>query len=202
MDGRKDFLLYLGAAGLAFASLLAACSGSAQSPAPASTSTFSPPGPAATLVLTSATFADPFAYCAAAGTVDKPDARYTGTPVPDEIIAGYKQAAGLQSSTEPLDVFRKTTIWRCMGGQVFVCNFGANLPCDSKANSDKTPSPAMNDYCNANPNADFLPMSVTGHETIYSWRCVNGAAEILSQVDQVDPQGYLQRIWYPIQPGR
>jgi hypothetical protein len=30
-----------------------------------------------------ARFSDPFAYCAAVGTIDAPDARYTGPRVPD-----------------------------------------------------------------------------------------------------------------------
>ncbi len=149
---------------------------------------------------TAATFTDPFAYCAAVGTIDKPDARYTGTPVPDEIIAGFKTAARLEASTEPIDMFRKTTIWRCMGGKVYACNFGANLPCDSRANTNKTPSLEMNDYCKANPGSDFIPMSVTGHDTIFSWHCSNGSAAVLDQVEKVDAAGYIQQIWYPIAP--
>ncbi|MFN2195449.1 MAG: hypothetical protein ACK2UW_04915, partial [Anaerolineales bacterium] len=93
------------------------------------------------------TFDDPFAYCAAVGTIDTPDARYTGPQIGAEIINGFKIAAGLENSTEPLEMLRKTTIWRCMDHQVYACNFGANLPCDSKANTDKTPSTAMEDYC-------------------------------------------------------
>ncbi len=147
-----------------------------------------------------ASFADPFAYCAAVGTIDKPDARYTGAPVPDEIIAGFKKAAGLEASTEPMDMFKKTTIWRCMDSKVYACNFGANLPCDSKANTNKTPSQEMNDYCKANPSSDFIPMSVTGHDTVYSWHCSNGSAAVLDQVEKVDGAGYIEQIWYPIAP--
>ncbi len=147
------------------------------------------------------TFTDPYAYCAAVGTVDAPDARYTGPKVPDSVINGYKTAAGLQSSTEPLDMFQKLTIWRCMGGKVYACNFGANLPCDSKANTSSTPTQAMLDFCKATPNTDFIPMAVTGHDTIYSWRCVNDQPQVLQQIAQVDAAGYLANIWYPIQPG-
>lgn len=146
------------------------------------------------------TFDDPFAYCAAVGTIDAPDARYTGPQVSDAIINGFKIAAGLENSTEPLEMLRKTTIWRCMDQQVYACNFGANLPCDSKANTDKTPSTAMEDYCQANPDSEVIPMSVTGHDTIYSWHCVESAPELLDQIDEVDAAGYLARIWYPIQP--
>ena len=150
---------------------------------------------------TAATFTDPFAYCAAAGTVDTPDARYMGPKIPDEVINGFKKAAGLEGSTEPMEMLRHTTIWRCMGGKVYACNFGANLPCDSKANTNKTPNPAMADYCKANPGAEVIPMSVTGHDTIYSWHCVNDSAEVLNQGEQVDAAGYIQQIWYEIKAG-
>jgi len=145
------------------------------------------------------TFDDPFLYCAAVGTVDTPDARYMGPQIPDEIINGFKIAAGLEASTEPMEMFKQTTIWRCMEGQVYACNFGANLPCDSKADTDKTPSQAMDDYCTANPGSDFIPMSVTGHSTIYSWHCVKDTPEILDQIEKVDAAGYLAQIWYPIE---
>ena len=148
----------------------------------------------------SATFTDPFAYCAAVGTIDAPDARYAGPKVPDGVIEGFKKAAGLEASTAPSDVFKKATIWRCMEGKVYACNFGANLPCDSKANTDKAPTEAMASYCAANPNSDFIPMSVTGHDTIYSWRCALDKPQLLEQIGSVDARGYVAQIWYAIEP--
>ncbi len=142
------------------------------------------------------TYDDPFAYCAAVGTLDTPDARYTGAAVPDAIINGYLLAAGLTGSTEPLDVLRQTTTWRCMDGSVMACNYGANLPCDAKANTDSTPTQAMNDYCAQNPGSDFIPMSVTGHETIYNWSCDGGTALAGEAIAQPDAAGFLVNIWY------
>ncbi len=156
--------------------------------------------PAAVAAPTTASLTDPFAYCTAVGNIDKPDARYTGPQVPDAVINGFKKAAGLESSTEPMDMLRQTTIWRCMDSKVYACNFGANLPCDSKANADRTPSQALADFCKANSNMEVVPMSVAGHDTIYSWHCVQGTAEVLQQIAQVDKAGYLQNIWYAIQP--
>jgi hypothetical protein len=153
------------------------------------------PSPAA------ATFTDPFAYCAAVGTIDKPDARYTGPQAPDAVINGFKKAAGLESSTEPLEMLRQTTIWRCMDSKVYACNFGANLPCDSKAKTDRTPSQELIDFCKANADAPVIPMSVTGHDTVYSWHCVKDSPEIEQQIAQVDKAGYLQNIWYAIEAG-
>ena len=173
---------------------LSACSAQVKAADPATAA------PTAVQALTQKTFSDPFSYCSAVGTIDAPDARYTGDPVPDEVINGFKKAAGLEFSTEPMDMLKKTTIWRCMDNQVYACNYGANLPCSSKANTDKTPTQAMQDFCTANPNSDFIPASVTGHSTIYSWHCVKDSPELLDQVDKVDAAGYLARIWYAIQP--
>ena len=156
--------------------------------------------PEATQTLPQQAFTDPFSYCAAVGTVDSPDSRYTGPKITEEIINGFKKAAGLEASTEPMEMFKQTTIWRCMDAKVYACNFGANLPCSSKANTDKTPSPAMVDYCKANQDSDFIPMSVTGHSTIYSWHCVKDAPELLNQIETVDPAGFLEGIWYAIEP--
>jgi hypothetical protein len=177
------------------AGLLAGCASQ-----PAATGT-ALPAPTANASQTPETFVDPFAYCAAVGTVDSPDARYTGAAVPDAIIAGYKKAAGLEASTEPAEMFRKTTIWRCMAGTLYACNFGANLPCDSRADTNKTPSPAISDYCQANPDAEFIPMSVTGHTTVYSWHCSQSTPGVADQLTQVDAAGYLADIWYPLAPG-
>ncbi len=179
---------------VALAMIATACSAAGGAGVSAQPSPVSSAGPAG------AAFTDPFAYCAAVGTVDKPDARYTGAPVPDEVINGFKKAAGLESSTEPMDMLRKTTIWRCMGGRIYACNFGANIPCDSKANTNRTPTQEMLDYCKANPNSDFLPMAVTGHDTVYSWRCANDQPEVAQQVGKVDAAGYIQQFWYAIEP--
>jgi hypothetical protein len=177
-----------------------ACAGPAYTAVPTSSTATAP----ATAVpsATAETYSDPFAYCAATGTVDAPDARYTGDAVPDVIIQGYLKAAGLEGNGEPEDMLKQTTTWRCMNQAVYACNFGANLPCNSKANTDKTPTQAMKDYCTAdgNTDSDFIPMSVTGHATIYSWHCVNGAPELLDQIDQVDAEGYLSSIWYQLHP--
>jgi hypothetical protein len=145
------------------------------------------------------TYADPFSFCTAAGTIDKPDARYTGEQVPDTIIQGYIKSAGLQNSTEPSDQFKKSTIWRCMDGSVYACNFGANLPCDSQANTDKNPTQAMADFCKENANSDFIPMAVTGHTTIYSWRCNNDKPEVDKQINHADSSGFIAEIWYKIE---
>ena len=100
----------------------------------------------------------------------------------------------------PQDVFSQGTSWRCMDKQVYACFVGANLPCDSKANTSQEPNQAMNEYCQANPNVDFIPAAATGHDTIYAWACKNGTAVTGQQVFHVDARGYISEIWYAIAP--
>jgi len=57
------------------------------------------------------------------------------------------------------------------------------------------------DFCNANPTSDFIPANVTGRETIYEWRCTDGAPEIVKELFKPDAQGFLSDFWYEISPG-
>lgn len=169
--------------------VIAASACTAASPAaPAVTPTSNP---------TAAAYSDPFAYCAAVGTLDQPDARYNGPKMPDVLAEGLRKASGA-SADAPLDLFRGGGFWRCMDGKVYACFVGANLPCESKANNNQTPTAEENDYCKANPSSDFIPAAVTGHETVYEWTCKDGKPVIGKQVFMVDPRGYIQEIWYPL----
>jgi len=174
---------------------LTAC-GTVNIPIPSETATIIAPTDAPA----QATFADPFAYCAAVRQIDAPDARYIGPTMDDALFKDYLVAANLDVNGDYPDTFKKMTIWRCMESKVYACNFGANIPCGSKANTDKTPTQEMNDFCAQNQSADFIPMSVTGHNCIYSWHCVNSAPEILSQMDTVDKAGYQASFWVAIDP--
>jgi len=142
---------------------------------------------------------DPFAYCRAVGTVDKPDRRWTGPAVPDAVIEGLIRAADLPVEV-PRDQLRRATFWRCMDGHVYACFVGANLPCQSKANTRRIPSVAMWRFCRENPDADVIPAAVTGRETVYLWRCTGRRPAIVRQVDAPDARGFLKRIWYRISP--
>ncbi len=70
------------------------------------------PTPTAT---SAATFTDPFAYCAAVGTIDAPDARYTGAKMPDVVAKGLMKATNA-SADAPLDLFVRNSFWRGMVG--------------------------------------------------------------------------------------
>ena len=145
------------------------------------------------------TYADPFAYCAAVGTIDAPDARYVGPKVPDTVVRGL-YAAMQRSADTPPDWFRVGTSWRCMEGKVFACTVGANQPCQEQANTSQTPTADMTNYCQANANAAQIPAFVTGRTTVYTWSCQNGVATPGQQHTQVDARGFLANIWYAISP--
>ena len=158
-----------------------------------------PSGAAAPATATSAaTYTDPFAYCAAVGTIDAPDARYTGPRLPSDVVNGLQKALGLTGTPPP--PVAQGTVWRCMDGQVYACTVGANLPCEEKANTDLTPTQEMKDFCQANPQSDVIPAVVTGPATVYEWRCTDGTPKTVKQVAQPDARGFLANIWYKIAP--
>ena len=142
-------------------------------------------------------FTDPFAFCAAAGTLDKPDARYTGPKTSEGIATGVRKALGTPDDA-PLQPFVDATTWRCMDGKVVACFVGANQPCGEKADTNKTPNTGIVDYCKANPAAEFVPAVAAGRATVYEWRCKAGAPEIVKQAAKADAQGFIADIWYPI----
>jgi hypothetical protein len=39
---------------------------------------------------------------------------------------------------------------------------------------------------------------VTGHATVYAWRCEQGAPAIERQITRPDASGYLANVWYEI----
>jgi putative hemolysin len=144
-----------------------------------------------------AAFTDPFAYCAAVGTVDKPDARYTGPKTPDSVVKGVRKALNTpaDASNQP---FVDGTSWRCADGKVMACFIGANLPCETKADTSKTPNAGIVDFCKANPAAEVVPAAAAGRATVYSWRCKSGAPEIVKQIFNPDAQGFIKEIYYEI----
>jgi len=144
------------------------------------------------------TYSDPFAYCAAVGTVDAPDARYNGPAMPDVITQALVRQ-GVVSPDAPSE-FQQNAVWRCMHNQVWACHFGANLPCLEKADLSQKPTAEMSDFCKTNPTAESIPAAVTGRATVYEWTCKDGKPTAGRQIFQVDPQGYIAEFWYALTP--
>ena len=112
---------------------------------------------------------DPFTHCARTGTMDapKPDAAHPGT------------------------------YWRCMGGAVYVCEVGANIPCDSKADR-ATHNAGADSYCRENRDAAAVPAYAAGHETIYEWHCKAGLAVRGRPSARLDRRGFRVDFWHRI----
>ncbi|MFH1485139.1 MAG: hypothetical protein ABIH46_03625 [Chloroflexota bacterium] len=137
------------------------------------------------------TFNDPFAYCAACGTIDQPDSRYTGPSI---------TAVAKGSILRVWPSFWEHTIrWRCMDGRVLVCDIGANNPC-WKVDTSREPNQGMAQYCQHNPEANFIPAVITGHSTIYRWACQRGLPVIVGQIFTVDSRGFASELWHEISP--
>jgi hypothetical protein len=138
---------------------------------------------------------DPFTFCATTGDSEvMPDAR-TGGAFPESLAAAMADQ-GLIARDAPPPV-RRANRWRCMGGSVWVCPLGANLPCGEKADPSREPSEGMIAYCRDNPGAG-LPAYVTGRATIYSWECADAKPGVVRQLFTPDDAGYLAEFWYPL----
>jgi hypothetical protein len=134
-------------------------------------------------------FTDPVNYCQAVRTIDKPDSRYTGPKLP----VWMAKKLNLKPSQG------KMMEWRCANGTVLACVYGANLPCGSKANTSQVPTQPIVDYCQQNPDSQFVPMVVTGHETTVSWAC-HGPRPVVIRSDANDAQGYAKAYWQLVSP--
>jgi hypothetical protein len=153
----------------------------------------------AAIALTEGHIVDPFAYCAAVGTVGAPDMRYTGPAMPETVAQGLKAALALPADAASGPLLRNS-IWRCMNGKVYACTVGANLPCSEKADTRRDPAPELVDFCRQNPGAEVIPMAVTGRATVFAWRCTGEHPAIVRQFAQPDAAGYLANVWYEIDP--
>lgn len=87
----------------------------------------------------------------------------------------------------------KMTYYRCADHDLLLCSVGANLPC-GKANQD-TQLRGADDWCRDNRNAAVIPMAVTGHDTIYEWKCVDGVAKPAREIGKVDGRGFFLEYW-------
>ena len=137
-------------------------------------------------------YTDIFAYCAAVKNIDSPDNRYTGEPLPKVLF----KALGMGKEASKMALENPGFVsWRCMDKKVWTCSVGANVPCDSKADSSRKPNDGMKTFCKSEPNADFIPAVAAGRTTIYEWRCKSGKPKIVSQATPVDARGYPAVYW-------
>jgi hypothetical protein len=65
--------------------------------------------------------------------------------------------------------------------------------------TSREPTAAVTQYCQENPGSDFVPMYVTGHDTVVSWAC-QGPVPLVKNVEPVDAQGYAKSFWQTVSP--
>jgi hypothetical protein len=146
-------------------------------------------------------FTDAVAYCQAVGTVDAPDARYTGPAVPDWMVVALYSTDEIKAQKKSKVDPARAVVWRCMGGKVFGCVQG-NSPICGTANQEMAPTKAMREFCGGQPNAEVIPLSVIGHENpmIYDWQCKGKKPAIARQIFTVDARGFPAELWKDIAP--
>lgn len=142
-----------------------------------------------TMLCTSVSAQDVQAYCAKVGDDDQVQ------PVPNSLIPVARRIFEVSAETSDSYVQASTSV-RCMNGIAWLCSYGANLICE-KADVSRD-SFGAEKFCRQNPDSIGVPMSATGHATIYEWKCVGQEARIIRQAIPVDTRGFIAGNWRPL----
>ncbi len=124
-------------------------------------------------------------YCAGLGT--KTDVK----PIP-ELLVPYANSVffdGAASSTE----------YRCIANQIYICENGNGFNCDRP--STKRHNSSVDQFCRENPSASSVPFAVSGHGSVYAWKCV-GTNAAIAHTESTDKEGFRTEMWVPIDPNR
>ena len=140
-----------------------------------------PPVVVGTAEPTETSFEDPFAYCAAVGTIDYVDSRYRGPAV----VAAMTHALSLTT-----DASRDRVRWRCDSGRVLACSSYLGPICDMVPTLSE-----MKAYCAGHPNVEVI---LAPHGI---WSCVAGVAKVPEDARwHVDARGFMPRAWVAVSP--
>ena len=115
--------------------------------------------------------------------------------IPPEYVGVARQIFGILTEDDDKNV-RESTVYRCMHGRTWLCNYGANGLFCVKADVSRT-SKGADAYCKDFPGSNLVPMAATGHATSYSWRCVGKKARVTNS-EKVDPRGFIANQWEPL----
>ena len=127
----------------------------------------------------------PMGYCRQIGTDDALRA------VPPSLVPVVVRLFQLEAM--PVEQVERSTYFRCADRHVFVCTVGANLVC-GKADRRRDLS-GVKAWCAENAGSPIVPAYVTGHATIYLWRC-DGPRPVASRSAlSVDPRGFIAQNW-------
>jgi hypothetical protein len=114
-------------------------------------------------------------------------------PLPSALLGAFIRAFHLPSPEAA-----RGAVVRCADGVLMGCGIGANLPCGPA--DTRRIIPATDAWCEQNPGAAFIPAYVTGHATLYAWRCDGQQAAIARQVAHADAAGYVTEYWRKLSP--
>lgn len=129
------------------------------------------------------------AYCRRVGTDDRL------RPVPPALVPAFQRAFGLHA---PAGYIEHNSYIRCAHGVVLGCTVGANLPCGPA--DPRRDIPGADAWCRKNGDPAVIPAYVTGHASLYAWRCEAGRAVPVRQVARADDQGFVARYWRRVAP--
>ena len=112
---------------------------------------------------------------------------YSGT------VRAFKKLFPDAKGTPPESELQAQASYRCMNGKVLACFVGANLPC-AKMNAARD-NPGADEFCKTNPNDDIVPAFATGHDAVYSYKCVSGKAVVTGEPWVLDKRGFAKKLW-------
>lgn len=88
------------------------------------------------------------------------------------------------------------TNWRCMGGNVYVCEGGASGSACWKMDPGLSPSRDIRESCEDSPGQGFVAIAVIGNSSS-TWRCEGQAPTIIKTVP-LDARGFMKGTWSPL----
>ncbi|CCE11921.1 exported hypothetical protein [Bradyrhizobium sp. STM 3843] len=127
----------------------------------------------------------PADYCRRVGNDDAP------RDLPPDMAPAVAKLFELSGPEEAADA----AVYRCAGGKPLACYVGANLPC-AKIATSRT-NEAVSRYCRENPGGT-VPAAVSGHDTLFEWRCVGKDALAGKPLWHLDARGFAIELWKPL----
>lgn len=115
------------------------------------------------------TTADPFEFCALAGTADWPVEQYQG-------------AVRYSGVAQPF----AGRVWRCWSGKVLGCDAGTSAQVCLKRDTSQTPPASLVQTCRQKGTGELLGFE-TLRSSVYHWACRAGAPVITGPAEYLDP---------------
>ena len=82
--------------------------------------------------------------------------------------------------------------YRCISNVTYICVDYNGFNCDQPT-VDRNPGKYISDFCRENRN-EYPPGAITGHETVFLWRCANGTP-VIESAQKLDEFGFRSGNW-------